>query len=240
MPPCGLSEVGIGEAINSIPSLQSAAQGVGPVVIALILAAAWSMGIKAVLSLPAVGLVVLAFAASLFKVNAVWVLAGAGVAGLAMTHKHLVRRKSKPKPPLPPSAPRPSGSAPTPALLAPVAASAGTMSLATLGWTFLKVGCVFFGGGFVLVPILHQRMVEQLHWLTGQEFLDGVAISNLTPGPIAVLATFTGYHLHGVVGALLATSALHGMSGWALTALSLALLVRFRGHPWPPELSSGR
>jgi chromate transporter len=156
------------------------------------------------------------------------------------------------------------------------------MSLATLGWTFLKVGCVFFGGGFVLVPILHQRMVEQLHWLTGQEFLDGVAISNLTPGPIAVLATFTGYHLHGVVGALLATaalfapamvlmsilsqgytrfkdnerfqdflsgvtpavtglvagaaallgpSALHGMSGWALTALSLVLLVRFRVHP---------
>jgi chromate transporter len=60
----------------------------------------------------------------------------------------------------------------------------------------------------VLVPILHQRLVEQLHWLSPQEFIDGVAISNLTPGPIAVLATFAGYHLQGATGALVATVAL--------------------------------
>jgi chromate transporter len=80
--------------------------------------------------------------------------------------------------------------------------------LADMVLTFLKVGMVFFGGGFVLIPILNHRLVEQLHWLTPQEFLDGVAISNLTPGPIAVLATFAGFHLHGVSGALLATVAL--------------------------------
>jgi chromate transporter len=74
--------------------------------------------------------------------------------------------------------------------------------------TFLKIGCVFFGGGFVLVPLLHQYLVTNLHYLTEREFLDGVAISNLTPGPIAVLATFAGYHVASIAGALVATAAL--------------------------------
>jgi chromate transporter len=74
--------------------------------------------------------------------------------------------------------------------------------------TFFKIGLVFFGGGFVLVPVLHNRLVTQLGWLKPQEFLDGVAISNLTPGPIAVLATFAGFHLAGTAGALAATVAL--------------------------------
>jgi len=73
---------------------------------------------------------------------------------------------------------------------------------------FLKVGFIFFGGGFVLVPVLHQKLVVTLGWLTPREFIDGVAISNLTPGPIAVLATFAGYRLQGIPGALAATAAL--------------------------------
>lgn len=70
------------------------------------------------------------------------------------------------------------------------------------------MGLVFFGGGFVLVPVLHQRLVTDLGWLNPRQFLDGVAISNLTPGPIAVLATFAGFHVAGVAGALVATVAL--------------------------------
>ena len=82
-------------------------------------------------------------------------------------------------------------------------------SLVKLSFTFFTIGLVFFGGGFVLVPVLHQTLVEKLHWLTPQEFIDGVAISNLTPGPISVLATFAGYRLRGIVGALVATGALY-------------------------------
>ena len=70
------------------------------------------------------------------------------------------------------------------------------------------MGFLFFGGGFVLVPILHQKLVVSLGWLSPREFLDGVAISNLTPGPIAVLATFAGYKMHGAIGAVVATLAL--------------------------------
>jgi chromate transporter len=102
--------------------------------------------------------------------------------------------------------------------------------LGSIAMTFLKVGFVFFGGGFVLVPVLHHRLVTELGWLNSREFLDGVAISTLTPGPIAVLATFAGYHVAGVAGALLATA--------ALLAPALGLMwwmsgeyVRYRGDP---------
>jgi chromate transporter len=187
---------------HAIPGLQPALLGLGPVVIALILVAAWSMGQKAVRSLPAAGLLVLAWVLSLWKVNSLTVLAVGGLLGLWLG-KYRLAGKSGDK------ASQPSPSTLGAAILpVTVPVMLATPSLMGLAWTFLKVGFVFFGGGFVLVPVLHQTLVEGLHWLTTREFLDGVAISNLTPGPIAVLATFAGYRIQGVSGALVATLAL--------------------------------
>lgn len=78
-------------------------------------------------------------------------------------------------------------------------------AFAKLAVIFLKVGVIFFGGGYVLIPLLHRIMVDQNGWLTQGEFLDGLALSQLTPGPLAMLATFTGYRAGGFVGALTAT-----------------------------------
>ncbi len=75
----------------------------------------------------------------------------------------------------------------------------------TLAWTYLKIGLIFFGGGYVLIPLLQHLLVEQYRWLTLREFLDGVAISQLTPGPLAMLATFTGVRVAGFAGGLIAT-----------------------------------
>lgn len=74
-----------------------------------------------------------------------------------------------------------------------------------LAWIFFKIGLIFFGGGYVLIPLLHRIMVDQLHWLTMSEFLDGVALSQLTPGPLAMLATYAGFKAGGLAGALVAT-----------------------------------
>src|SRR6266545_3453378 len=74
-----------------------------------------------------------------------------------------------------------------------------------LGWLFFKIGLIFFGGGYVLIPLLHRIMVDQLHWLTLTEFLDGVALSQLTPGPLAMLATYTGFKAGGIAGAVVST-----------------------------------
>ena len=188
-------------SFHTIPALQTALLGLGPVVIALILSAAWSMGRKIVRSWPAGLLVVLALTLALFKVNSLLALMAGAAVGL-WVGKDVLFGKSQVAP----------AGGKLPALLAlgfsPVAAVPMASSLAGIAWIFLKVGFLFFGGGFVLVPILHQKLVVSLGWLSPREFLDGVAISNLTPGPIAVLATFAGYRVQGVLGALVATLAL--------------------------------
>jgi chromate transporter len=77
-----------------------------------------------------------------------------------------------------------------------------------LAWIFFKIGLIFFGGGYVLIPLLHRIMVDQLRILTLPEFLDGMALSQLTPGPLAILATFVGFKGGGIAGALAATIAI--------------------------------
>ena len=201
--------------LHAIPALQGAIGGLGPVVIALILGAAWSMGAKAVRAWPAALLALLALGVSLLKINPVATLMVAGGVGLAAGKARLSGSGKQPPTTAVESAQRGSGASALPglALVAGPGASVGGVALGgvtlgTLAWTFLKVGCVFFGGGFVLVPVLRQTLVESLGWLSPKAFIDGVAISNLTPGPIAVLATFAGFHVRGIPGALVATLSL--------------------------------
>jgi chromate transporter len=75
----------------------------------------------------------------------------------------------------------------------------------TLALLYLRIGLIFFGGGYVLIPLLQETLVHHYGWLTQREFIDGLAISQLTPGPLAMLATFTGVRIGGVWGGTLAT-----------------------------------
>ena len=79
------------------------------------------------------------------------------------------------------------------------------VSLLSLGWIYFRIGLMFVGGGYVLIPLLNHIMVEQYRWLTLRQFLDGLALSQLTPGPLAMLATFTGFRAGGFLGGLVAT-----------------------------------
>ena len=81
-------------------------------------------------------------------------------------------------------------------------------SLIFLFWIFFKIGLVFFGGGYVVIPIMHRELVTNLNLITNQEFIDGVVISQLTPGPIAIMVTFAGYCIAGIPGALVSTFAM--------------------------------
>ena len=80
--------------------------------------------------------------------------------------------------------------------------------LFSLLWTFLKVGALIFGGGYVMIPYVEDIVVNQHHWLTRQEFIDAIAAGQATPGPIVVSAAFIGYRVWGIIGGLLSLLAI--------------------------------
>lgn len=74
--------------------------------------------------------------------------------------------------------------------------------------TFSGMSVMFFGGGYVFIPMMQQQIVDQFHWLSSKEFVDCIALSQVTPGPLLIAATFIGYRVTGFFGALLATLAI--------------------------------
>ncbi len=79
--------------------------------------------------------------------------------------------------------------------------------LGQLNWLLVKLGALAFGGGFTLIPLIQEEVVSRLGWLTTREFIDGIALGQVTPGPIIITATFVGYKIAGLVGAALSTLA---------------------------------
>jgi chromate transporter len=78
--------------------------------------------------------------------------------------------------------------------------------LITLFWTFFKIGLFTFGGGYAMIPFIHNYAVEKYKWITDEEFLDIIAIAESTPGPIAInSATYIGNKVKGIKGSFFAT-----------------------------------
>ena len=78
--------------------------------------------------------------------------------------------------------------------------------LSTLFLTFLKVGALTFGGGYAMIPIVEEEVSKKKKWISEMEMLDIIAISESTPGPIAVnTATYVGYRVNGILGSIVAT-----------------------------------
>jgi chromate transporter len=71
--------------------------------------------------------------------------------------------------------------------------------------TFLKIGALAFGGGFATIPLIQHIVVDGMHWLSLTAFRDGIALGQITPGPIFITATFIGFKVKGIIGALIAT-----------------------------------
>src|SRR5207245_2574373 len=95
---------------------------------------------------------------------------------------------------------------------------------------FFKTGLLVFGSGLVIVPFLKAQVVDQYHWLTNREFLDSVAIGMISPGPVVITATFVGYLMSGLLGALAATVGIFA-APVLFTILATPLLLRYRKDP---------
>ena len=107
-------------------------------------------------------------------------------------------------------------------------ATAGTIG--ALGLFFVKAGAFIFGSGLAIVPFLREGVVHQHHWLTQRQFLDAVAIGLITPGPVVITATFIGFLVGGLTGAVVATVAIFVPIYLGVT-LPGPWFVRHQGNP---------
>jgi chromate transporter len=119
------------------------------------------------------------------------------------------------------------------ALFALLVVSVGLLDprLPSLAVTMVKVDLLAFGGGYTAVALMHDQVVRVHPWLTNQQFLDGLVMGQITPGPVILTATFIGYQVAGVAGAFMATAAIF-MPSWLLLALLAPQFARIRGLAW--------
>ena len=105
---------------------------------------------------------------------------------------------------------------------------------------YLKIGLFGFGGGYAMLSLIQNEVVEKNHWLTDTQFTDIVAISQMTPGPVGInSATYIGYVTSGTVwGSAVATFAIC-LPSFLLMLFVSRLLVRFKTNPWVEALFSG-
>jgi chromate transporter len=96
---------------------------------------------------------------------------------------------------------------------------------------FFKVGALTFGGGLTIIAFIQDQVVNQLHWISAEEFLEGLAIGQVTPGPVIMLAAFVGYKVAGVAGAAVAAGAIF-LPSFVLLMSILPWLERFRALKW--------
>jgi chromate transporter len=124
---------------------------------------------------------------------------------------------------------------------AATAGAVGTEAPATLGTLaafFFKVGAFTIGGGLAMLGFIERQVVEQYHWLTPREFVDGLALGQLTPGPVLMLAAYVGYKVAGLAGAVVAAGAAF-LPSFVITLAVLPVLDRVRALAWVRAVMEG-
>jgi chromate transporter len=175
--------------------------GVGPAVLAIIAIAAYKLARTTNKTDPLLWVIaaVVCAVTAIAKTEIVWLFLAAGAFGVIYYGGGLPRLRSS------------SAASFSPAgLIAAVKGFAWTGSgsaAGTLGLFFAKASAFTFGSGLAIVPFLHQGLVHDHHWLTEQQFVDAVAMGLISPGPVVIMATFAGYLVYGITGALVATVA---------------------------------
>ena len=215
---------------GSLPEVGWVLYGIKPVVIAIVAQALWDLGRRGVKGIVTgvVGATVLAL--YLFGINEILLLfAGAAVVLLAWASWRFFKRGGA------------ALAAVLPLLKVPLSAlsaSAVPFSQITLFLSFLKIGAVLYGSGYVLLAFFRSEFVTRLGWLTNQQLLDAIAIGQVTPGPVFTSATFVGSLMGGWPSALLATLGIF-LPSFFFVALLSRILPRLRKWAWTGAFLDG-
>jgi len=204
---------------GSLPQIGPFLYGIKSAVIAIILGAIYRLGQKALKNwqLGLVGLaVVIATRKGLSPVTAIL---SAGILGMIWLNLGKILRDRRPAVFLPIVL----------LLAAPVATR--NVSLMKLFLIFLKVGSILFGSGYVLIAYLDNDLVNRLGWLTRPELLNAIAIGQFTPGPVLSTATFIGYQIQGVWGAVAATAGIF-LPSFLLVLILYPIIPKLRKSSW--------
>lgn len=231
---------------GSTPTAKGLLYGVKPVIIAVVAAALYGLLRAAIKGVPHALAAAGAFVLLLAGINPLPLLLGGGALLVLL---RLARRVGKADGPhaaallplllarLPLHAAPAARHARNAALVAvPVVATivlgsgAAGYTPAQLFLTFLKIGAVLYGSGYVLLAFLHNDFVVRLHWLTSQQIIDATAVGQFTPGPVFTTAAFVGYLVGGFGGGLLATLAIF-LPSFVYAPLVLPLVGRSKRSP---------
>jgi chromate transporter len=223
-------------AFGGLPSARNAFYGIGPVVVGIFAVSVYRLG-KGAIKDVAQMVIALAVAAAMLSahVGIILPLLAAGLVGIALFHSRrigitalvalaglsclyhasdiLVAKWSIAVPDMTTrSGPMPPG-------------------LWQLGIFFFKVGAFTFGGGLSMVAFIQEQVVNQFGWLTPRELVDGLALSQLTPGPILMLAAFIGFKVAGIAGATVAGAAIF-LPSFLMILSILPLLSKMKDLQW--------
>ena len=101
--------------------------------------------------------------------------------------------------------------------------------IAIMNTILFKIGLLTFGNGYTMLPFISKEVVNNYHWLTIKQFSDGIVLSQITPGPVAVMATFIGYKVAGIVGAITATLSIF-LPSTMLVAVVAKPFLKYKDH----------
>jgi chromate transporter len=215
---------------GATPAAAAVLYGIKPVIIAIIASALWSLTRTAAKNIYLVCLGLIIMALYLLGLNPIALLLGGGILVMILAR---VRRSQAGGPPT--SFPAVMV---TPAFLAASVGALASVSVAAVFIEFLKVGAVVYGSGYVLLAFLRNDLVNRFAWLTDQQLLDAIAVGQFTPGPVFTTATFIGFLVNGLPGALAATFGIF-LPSFVFIAVLLPWVPRLRSSPWSGAFLDG-